>query len=507
MIAMSDHDRTTQRDARCEFLDLVGDAIISIDENGHILLFNREAERTFGYEASEVVGRPVEVLLPERYRGVHADQVRGYATGLNMESRLMGHRREVIGLRRNGKEFPVEATLSHRALDGTAVMTVCVRDVSERRHLEEEKQAHSLALEQSESRMKLALKGGQMGAWEWDLGSGALLMDACARDLWGLPAAGALDVAAAFERIQREDLWGVHRAVRRAMEGDGDYGHEFRIIRRGGKTVWVAGRAIVARNAAGTPERLIGVTFNVTDRHEKDEQRRLLLGEMDHRVKNMMALVNSVVSMTARNATSVEAFTKALEGRLAALAAANDALLKTGWRSVGLREQLLSELGLYEDPGGVRLRLGGPEISLPPQLALSLRLVFHELATNAVKYGALGSPTGRLNVEWTMEETAASGHLLVIEWRESGGPPVAPPDRKGFGTTLITRSLAAHNGAQVDLQYDVKGVCCRLALPWQAPEPPSAEGFGGGMSRHREKARPSLTKRARSEHAPRPPPV
>lgn len=447
-----------------DILALVGDGIIVTDESGRILLFNRAAEAIFGYEPGEVLGNPVEMLIPERFRDEHARITSEFAAGGENAVRLMGHRREVAGLRKNGEEFPVEATLCRRRLGSTTTVTVAVRDISERKMLERQVEARTRALEESENRLRLALGSARLGTWEWDPGTGSLHFDCAARQLWGLSAEGELTVDSAFRMVHHEDLPDLREAFRQATDHGREYSRDFRIVRPDGIMLWVSGKAIVLRDAEGRPNKMIGVTFDVTDRQEADEQRRLMSAELRHRMKNMMGLVSSIVSMTARNTGDLEEFKDSLQGRLAAIAKAQTALLEGGEEGITLYEQLFSELGPYRDPEGGNIVLEGPPVSLPPQTGIPLRLVIHELATNATKYGALSVATGMVQVKWTVDEAAGSPQL-ELEWRESGGPPVSPPARKGFGTTLITRSLSRSRGSKVDLDYPPQGVVCRITAP------------------------------------------
>ena len=152
-----------------DILALIGDGVVSTDGSGRILLFNRAAEEIFGYEADEILGETVEILLPRRFRARHVSDVKAFEADSEATRRIMGHRREVLGQRKNGEEFPVEATLSRHVLSGNTTLTVVIRDVSERRHLEQQLETRNRELAANESRLRLALEGGRMGTWEWDL--------------------------------------------------------------------------------------------------------------------------------------------------------------------------------------------------------------------------------------------------------------------------------------------------------------------------------------------------
>lgn len=188
-------------------------------------------------------------------------------------------------------------------------------------------------------------------------------------------------------------------------------------------------------------------------RVEAEDERRILTHELSHRLKNTLTLVQSIASQTLRNAPDVETARDALSLRLIALGQAHDILLAGRRDAADLGDVVRGSLGLHAD-GPERFHLDGPSLPIGPGAALSLALILHELATNAVKYGALRAETGRVAVDWTVE-----GTVLRLSWRESGGPAVVPPTRKGFGTRLIERGLA---GGEVRTTFDAGGLSCVL---------------------------------------------
>ncbi|MEO6114187.1 MAG: PAS domain S-box protein [Sphingomicrobium sp.] len=313
-----------------DVLALIADSVICADEEGRILLFNRAAEQTFGYSASEVMGQHVELLLPQRHRAGHADQVRTFALGDGAANRLMGHRREVCGQRKTGEEFPAEANLSRKTVKGITVLTVVVRDITERKAAEEHREA-------------------------------------------------------------------------------------------------------IAR-------------------------------ELDHRIRNVLSVVNSLVSLTARSAANIQEFKESLLERLSALARTQSALRLGAQQSASLSELLLDELVQYRTPDGANIVIKGPLVSVGSSAAQTLALAFHELATNSAKFGALSHACGRVTVT-----SAFIGEgdkcQLIIEWRESEGPLVKPPTRQGFGTALIKQVVERTFRADVVLEYPPEGLVCRMTLP------------------------------------------
>jgi len=189
------------------------------------------------------------------------------------------------------------------------------------------------------------------------------------------------------------------------------------------------------------------------DNERAREHQRLLLNELNHRVKNTLSTVQSIALQTARQTGAPDAFMTAFEGRLLSLSKTHTTLMNEEWEGAALHDVLEGELLHY---GEGRIDLHGPAVLLPPRAALALGLVIHELATNASKYGALSSPTGRVGVSWTLDDDAG-GSRLRLEWTERGGPTVTQPTRRGFGSRLIERSLVGELSGDVETYYDAEG--------------------------------------------------
>ncbi len=196
---------------------------------------------------------------------------------------------------------------------------------------------------------------------------------------------------------------------------------------------------------------------DVTDKVLAGEQQRLLLDELNHRVKNTLATVQAIARQTLRGVEKPEAFVRAFEARLLALSQTHNALTDSQWAGAGLRPILAQELAPY-DAG--RIVMDGLDVNLPARVALSLGMVFHELATNAAKYGALSVEAGQLHLGWSVEPPGT----LRFEWREAGGPPAAAPARRGFGSRLIERSIGAELRGEVAIDYAETGLTCRFTV-------------------------------------------
>jgi two-component sensor histidine kinase len=212
-----------------------------------------------------------------------------------------------------------------------------------------------------------------------------------------------------------------------------------------------------------------GAIRDITERRAADERQGLLIRELNHRVKNTLASVQAIVTQTLRTSSDPQAFSDAFTARLAALSQSHDVLTRNDWSGAFMHEILAEQLSPYErsafDGRRVRsrFRLDGPDIKLSPNRAVTLSMAIGELATNAAKHGAL-SNGGSVEVAWSLESIEAAPWLSLV-WRESGGPPVSPPSRTGFGTRLIERSLVGGLGGSARLDYAPDGLVCALKFP------------------------------------------
>jgi PAS domain S-box-containing protein len=303
-------------------------------------------------------------------------------------------------------------------------------------------------------RASLALSAARMGEYEWDLDQDSIIVSERMAAITGLaPGPRPADGGAAFFRyVHPDDAAALGETVTRGRQSGARYEAQFRMVRPdNGRTIWINGAAIALKDEAGKTHRVIGVVQDITQRKAEDDARNALVAELDHRVKNVLASVSSLAAQSARKTTSVEAFLKTFAGRLEAMASAHTLLTATRWRGAEIGNIAAAELGGLA-PG--QARWSGPEILLNPRATNALTLALHELATNAVKFGALSAETGRVEVSWTLR--AEGGFELI--WSERGGPPVSPPTRQGFGATLLSRVTGRELGGQAVLEYRAGGV-------------------------------------------------
>lgn len=206
------------------------------------------------------------------------------------------------------------------------------------------------------------------------------------------------------------------------------------------------------------------IARDVSERKPVEEHHRLLLAELNHRVKNMLATVLSIANRTIDEAESLDAFRRSFTGRIRALSETQTLLTRTNWGGVSMRDLLRVEAAPHITEGNRTFVLEGPDLLLTPRAALTLALVIHELTTNAVKHGALSVPAGKVSVTWRATGRRGRG-CVFIEWLESAGPRVKMPKRRGFGRKLIEEGLSYELGGKAELRFESGGFICRMQLP------------------------------------------
>jgi two-component sensor histidine kinase len=209
----------------------------------------------------------------------------------------------------------------------------------------------------------------------------------------------------------------------------------------------------------------VRVVQDITERKEAEERQKLLVDELNHRVKNTLATVQSLASQTARGTDSPDTFREAFEGRLIALSQAHDQLTRRHWRSADLHDIITAVVAPYRARAQDSIAADGEDVTLSPRAALTLAMALHELTTNAAKYGALSTPAGRIHVGWRVMREPPHPTMLRLEWREEGGPAVVAPTRQGFGTRFIEGSVAAELQGTATLAFDPAGLRCIMQIP------------------------------------------
>lgn len=249
------------------------------------------------------------------------------------------------------------------------------------------------------------------------------------------------------------------------------FDREYRLRDASGRYRWFNGRAVPVHDATSAVREWIGVCIDIDERKAGAERQALLAAELDHRVRNILASVQAMIALTAQNAPSIEEFGRRLQGRVAAMARTHGLLTSEKWRGASLARIIRDELHPYVDDGDAVSLIGAPDCILRPRQALDFALVIHELATNAAKYGALSQAGGRIVVDWSVDGDG-DAHLS-LEWRESGGPEVKAPSRRGFGSRLLESALGQPPDADVALEFLPSGLRCRIRMRLISETPPA----------------------------------
>jgi PAS domain S-box-containing protein len=346
--------------------------------------------------------------------------------------------------------------------DGTPYGVLAVTlDVTSRRESE-------AALRRASQSMRLAIEGAGMATWELDLSTMEGPWSPNRFDILGY--ARTPDGRAPFSdwltRVHPEDRERAEQAAMDCFAHGTAFEIEYRILRADTNEVrWLRSNGTIIRDNFGHDDRFVGVSFDITEKKNAEVRQLLLIDELNHRVKNTLAIVQSIAQQSAKSGGTQAEVQQAFEGRLAALSAAHNLLTTGHWQPTDMKaviEACLAPLALTD-----QIRIEGPSVTVSTKTAITLALAMHELATNAVKYGALSVPEGRVIVSWTISDARE----LTLRWVEVDGPAVHYPVKRGFGLRLIERGLVAEFGGQVETAFDPTGFTCTLAafIPEVAP--------------------------------------
>ncbi|WP_421912215.1 PAS domain-containing sensor histidine kinase [Mesorhizobium sp.] len=317
------------------------------------------------------------------------------------------------------------------------------------------------ALHESERRLQLSQNAAGIAALELDIATGIVVGSEGFWDLWGLTPRDSVHISVLENIVLPEDR-NVRSTDETRRQGSAVPNVEYRIRRPdNGELRWLSRHIDFVHDETGKPLKMFGVMQDITDRREAQARQELLTHELEHRIKNILAMVAAIASQTLRN-TDIATASATFNERLRALANAHDILNKTRWTSASMRQVIENTIAAFPV---AQISISGPALPINPKMALTLALAVNELGTNALKYGALSTPDGAVTIEWSLEPSADGASLLIWRWRESGGPPVTPPTRKGFGRFLIERVFGTDFGGSVRIDYKTEGVECVLTAP------------------------------------------
>jgi two-component sensor histidine kinase/DNA-binding response OmpR family regulator len=331
-------------------------------------------------------------------------------------------------------------------------------------------------LRESENRLLLASRAAGFGSYEYDVAQDRMHWSSRLKPFTDAGTTEPQSLDSLLDIVHEEDRSAVGAFMQSIPEHpDKRHDIEFRAVLASGQERWILNRGQVLRDRAskdGGGVRVVGTMLDITERKNAESHQGLLLAELDHRVKNILANVMAIASLSSKHAGSVKDFVGALQGRIQSMATAHDLLRRSNWRGAdfhGLARESLRPFQSNED----NIRIEGAAVRLNPKAAQSLALVLHELATNAVKHGSLSSASGRVTISCERVPNGRPGNLRFV-WRESGGPTVAPPDTEGFGLTAL-RAAAYEATAHAEITFEPGGLVYMLEGPLVALEDTAAK--------------------------------
>jgi len=486
--------------------DAALDGVVGMDADGFVIAWNWQAETVFGWSREEAIGQELaELIIPPAYRDKHRNGMAHYLE--SGEGPVLNTRIRISAINRDGAEFPVELSIIPIATEGRPLFYGFLRDISQQL-------AHEQQAARDQARDKVLFEISRLAT---DTGEFKLLLRrsielictftgaACGHIYLPEPAVNpTLLRATGIWHVQSETYAAVrdHTEAMTLKLGEGLPGSVWEM----GEAIWVpdlskhAGFQRAAefdrlglKSGFGFPilhgkEPLAILEFfwpelrqqddhvletiarigshlgRVIERHRGHEQADLLARELSHRVGNLMSVVSVVFQRSIRHSTSVLDVEEKFLQRLQALKSAQNRLSESDWEGTDLRQLIEDVLAPYCSVEDRNCILSGEDVLLNPSTTMTLSLVFHELAVNAAKYGALAAPEGKLDLRWTASRSD-TGSTLLLTWREVNGPAVSAPHRKGFGSELILRLVEKGMRGQLDTNYDRDGLVVMLHIP------------------------------------------
>jgi len=321
------------------------------------------------------------------------------------------------------------------------------------------------ALRHSEALLGTAADVAQFGAHQYDVVRDRVYRSPQIRRILGAGPGEDRDLASALDLVHPDDRDEVASRKRTILASEQQYQITYRIRRPDGEVRWVMDRGEVERDPGGNALRVVGVLVDITDLKAAEQRQRLLFDELNHRVKNTLAIVQSLAQHTQRSKSDPVEFTRAFGDRIMSLSRAHDVLAQTAWEGASLDKIAKAVLEPFAGPA-CRIVITGEAVHLPASTTITFALMLNELATNAAKYGALSTNVGRVEIGWTVSPPVAGGEGLIVDliWQERDGPPVSPPEHRGFGSRLLAASAQQIKG-ELEAQFAPGGLRVRIRFP------------------------------------------
>ena len=436
----------------------------------------------------------IAVIFVSAIQMSEMDRVRGYETGavdyipVPVVPQILRAKVKVfVELHRKTRQLErLNVELEQRVADRTAELVSSLARLGE-----------------SQERMRLASEAAAFGTYDYDAPLDVFHASANLRRLLGVTTDQQLRLSDFLGFIHPDDRDGVRQSMYALRDGGAEgEEQEFRIMRADGAVHWLLNRGRLFHLSApegGQSHRLMGTILDITSRKRAEERQQLLMAELDHRVKNVLANVSAIAHLSSQRAASVKGFVEALDGRIQAMSQAHSLLRRGNWDGADLGELAETLIRPFRASGRGNIRIEGAPVALSAKAAQSLALVLHELATNAVKHGALSVPGGKISISWERVADIGENQVRVV-WRELDGPPVREPDAVGFGMTAL-RASAAEFGAALDCDFSQDGLVCTLTGAFQragaetARAPAPAVGTDGTHNGHSGEFAPITGKR------------